>query len=64
MGSQVRRAVYGWDWQLKVSGRVQAMLDRSTPFVAERWAVTAVIFVLFALSVVLRQGVSLTCRLF
>lgn len=32
------------------------MLDRSTPFVTERWAVTSVIFALFALSVVLRQG--------
>lgn len=38
--------------------RFQALLDRSTPHVMERWLVTAGLFLLFGLNVVLRQGVS------
>lgn len=38
--------------------KFQALLDRSTPHVLERWLVTLGLFILFALNVVLRQGVS------
>lgn len=40
--------------------KYQALLDRSTPHVLERWLVTLGLFLLFGLNVVLRQGVSLT----
>lgn len=36
----------------------QGLLDRSTPHVLERWLVTLGLFLLFALNVILRQGVS------
>ena len=39
------------------SRKFQALLDRSTPHVMERWLVTMGLFLLFALSVILRQGV-------
>lgn len=48
--------------------RFQGLLDRSTPHVAERWIVTGTLFILFSLSVVVRQGwyiimcESLNCR--
>lgn len=38
--------------------KFQGLLDRSTPHVVERWIVTGVLFLLFLLNVVLRQGVS------
>ena len=38
--------------------KFQALLDRSTPHVVERWLGTGGLFLLFVLSVVLRQGVS------
>lgn len=38
--------------------KFQGLLDRSTPHVLERWLVTLALFLLFALNVVLRQGVS------
>jgi hypothetical protein len=38
--------------------KFQGLLDRSTPHVIERWIVTGVLFLLFLLNVVLRQGVS------
>lgn len=38
--------------------KFQALLDRSTPHVMERWLVTGALSLLFALSVILRQGVS------
>ena len=34
------------------------ILDRSTPMVVERWLGTLGVFLLFALNVILRQGVS------
>lgn len=37
--------------------KFQGLLDRSTPHVMERWLLTAGLFLLFALSVILRQGV-------
>jgi hypothetical protein len=37
--------------------KFQALLDRSTPHVMERWLTTGGLFLLFALSVILRQGV-------
>ena len=43
------------------SRKLQALLDRSTPHVMERWLLTGGLFLLFALSVVLRQGVSAGC---
>lgn len=36
--------------------RFQGLLDRSTPHVMERWLVTGTLFILFSLSVVVRQG--------
>lgn len=36
--------------------RFQALLDRSTPHVMERWLVTGTLLVLFSLSVIVRQG--------
>ncbi|ORY33946.1 ER to Golgi transport-related protein [Naematelia encephala] len=41
--------------------RFQALLDRSTPHVAERWMFTGGIFLLFALNVILRQGWYIVC---
>lgn len=38
--------------------KYQALLDRSTPHVLERWLFTFGLFLLFGLSVILRQGVS------
>ena len=38
--------------------KFQMLLDKSTPHVMERWLVTLGLFLLFALSVILRQGVS------
>ena len=38
--------------------KYQGLLDRSTPHVMERWLVTFGLFLLFALSVILRSGVS------
>jgi hypothetical protein len=38
--------------------KFQGLLDRSTPHVLERWLATLGIFLLFALNVILRQGVS------
>ena len=38
--------------------KFQAFLDRSTPHVLERWLVTLGLFILFALSIIFRQGVS------
>ncbi|RXK35998.1 hypothetical protein M231_06712 [Tremella mesenterica] len=37
--------------------KFQALLDRSTPHVMERWGVTAVLGFVFVLNVVLRQGI-------
>ena len=48
----------------KYARRFQMILDRSTPMVVERWLGTLGVFLLFALNVILRQGVStfsLTC---
>jgi hypothetical protein len=42
--------VYGRKWQ--------GLLDRSTPHVMERWLGTLGLFILFALNVIFRQGVS------
>jgi len=39
--------------------KYQALLDRSTPHVMERWLGTLGLFILFALNVVFRQGVRL-----
>ena len=39
--------------------KFQALLDRSTPHIVERWLVTGCLGLLFALNVVLRQGVCL-----
>ena len=39
--------------------KFQALLDRSTPHVMERWLFTGGMFVLFALSVIFRRGVGL-----
>jgi hypothetical protein len=36
--------------------RWQALLDRSTPHTMERWLGTVTLFILFSLSVVVRQG--------
>lgn len=36
--------------------RYQALLDRSTPHVMERWLVTGTLVILFSLSVIIRQG--------
>lgn len=36
--------------------RYQAMLDQTTPHVAERWAVTGVLLVIFMLRIVFAQG--------
>ncbi|WVR07102.1 hypothetical protein IAU60_004141 [Kwoniella sp. DSM 27419] len=41
--------------------KFQALLDRSTPHVMERWLVTLGLFLLFALNVVLRQGWYIVC---
>ncbi|OCF36806.1 hypothetical protein I316_01402 [Kwoniella heveanensis BCC8398] len=41
--------------------KFQALLDRSTPHVLERWLVTLGLFLLFALNVVLRQGWYIVC---
>jgi hypothetical protein len=38
--------------------KYQALLDRSTPHVMERWLGTLGLFILFGLNVVFRQGVS------
>ena len=38
--------------------KFQMLLDRSTPHTMERWLVTLGLFLLFALNVILRQGVS------
>lgn len=43
----------------KYARRFQMILDRSTPMVVERWCGTLGVFLMFALNVVLRQGVSL-----
>jgi hypothetical protein len=40
--------------------KYQALLDRSTPHVMERWLGTLGLFILFGLNVVFRQGVSLS----
>ena len=37
--------------------KFQMLLDRSTPHTMERWLVTFGLFLLFALNVILRQGV-------
>lgn len=42
----------------KYARKFQMILDRSTPMVIERWCGTLGIFIMFALNVVLRQGVS------
>lgn len=42
--------------------KFQALLDRSTPHLLERWLVTLGLFLLFALNVILRQGVSVVAR--
>jgi len=39
--------------------KYQALLDRSTPHVMERWLGTLGLFILFGLNVVFRQGVRL-----
>ncbi|RSH87313.1 hypothetical protein EHS25_003222 [Saitozyma podzolica] len=41
--------------------KFQGLLDRSTPHVIERWIVTGVLFLLFLLNVVLRQGWYIVC---
>lgn len=41
--------------------KFQALLDRSTPHVFERWIVTGGLFLLFLLNVVLRQGWYIVC---
>lgn len=41
--------------------RVQAMLDRTTPHVTERWATTAVLLLLFMLRIVFAQGWYIVC---
>ncbi|EIW70350.1 hypothetical protein TREMEDRAFT_28761, partial [Tremella mesenterica DSM 1558] len=41
--------------------KFQALLDRSTPHVMERWGVTAVLGFVFVLNVVLRQGWYIVC---
>ena len=38
--------------------KFQGLLDRSTPHVVERWLVTLGLFIVFALNVIFRQGVS------
>ncbi|KAK4686134.1 hypothetical protein P7C73_g3998, partial [Tremellales sp. Uapishka_1] len=43
------------------SRKFQALLDRSTPHVVERWGATAGLFIIFALSVILRQGWYIVC---
>lgn len=37
--------------------KFQGLLDRSTPHITERWGVTAGLFIVFCLNVVVRQGV-------
>ncbi|OCF60640.1 hypothetical protein L486_00276 [Kwoniella mangroviensis CBS 10435] len=41
--------------------KFQALLDRSTPHVMERWLVTLGLFLLFVLNVILRQGWYIVC---
>ncbi|WWC89267.1 uncharacterized protein L201_004188 [Kwoniella dendrophila CBS 6074] len=41
--------------------KFQALLDRSTPHVMERWLATLGLFILFALNVVFRQGWYIVC---
>ncbi|WWD17247.1 hypothetical protein CI109_101685 [Kwoniella shandongensis] len=41
--------------------KFQALLDRSTPHTTERWLATAILFTLFLLNVVLRQGWYIVC---
>ncbi|KAL7421654.1 hypothetical protein Q5752_003423 [Cryptotrichosporon argae] len=41
--------------------KFQALLDRATPHVTERWALTAALGVLFVLNVVIRQGWYIVC---
>lgn len=40
----------------RLQQRYQTLLDRSTPLVAERWAATGVLLVLFMLRIVFAQG--------
>lgn len=44
----------------KVMRQYQFYLDRSTPHVAYRWTATAGLFTIFALRIVLAQGVSVS----